>query len=54
MERRWNGFYVYPVYFPDAQKPQLGMELRCCPVCKRNLGGEAVPHPAFNPLGESA
>jgi len=54
MERRWNGFYLYPVYYPDGAKPLLGMELRRCPVCRRNLGGEAIPNAAFNPLGASA
>jgi hypothetical protein len=54
MERRWNGFYAHPVYFPDGQKPLLGNELRHCPACRRNLGCLAVPHPAFNSLGELA
>lgn len=52
-ENRWNGYYLYPVYYPDGEKPAFGLELRVCPRCGRRLS-PGIPHPAFYSLGAPA
>jgi hypothetical protein len=52
-EQRWNGFYLYPVFFPDGQRPQPGAELKDCPTCGRRLQ-QPLPHAAFRSLGALA